>query len=134
MISIKEVQGIHKTIIDTFGGSHGIRDMFNLESALARPFQTFDGKDLYPLVIEKAGSLIQSLLINHPFVDGNKRTGYVLMRIFLIDNDLDITATQDEKYGFVIDIASGKTQFEEIMNWLTKHVREKSINSEKSST
>ena len=127
MISVKEAGEIHKILIEAFGGSHGIRDMASLDSALARPFQTFGKDDLYPTPIHKAAALIESLLINHPFVDGNKRTGYVLMRIFLINNGLDINTTQEDKYIFVINIASGKTKFEEILDWLTKHVEEKNI-------
>ena len=61
-----------------------------MESALARPFQTFDENELYTTPIHKAAALIESILINYPFVDGNKRTGYVLMRIYLIGNGLDI--------------------------------------------
>ena len=127
MISVKEVEEIHKILIEAFGGSHGIRDIAGLDSALARPFQTFGNDDLYPTSVHKAAALIESLLVNHPFIDGNKRTGYVLMRIFLIDNGLDINATQEEKYNFVLKIASGKTKFEEIIDWLTKHVEEKNI-------
>lgn len=96
MLPIKEVQQIHKILIDTFGGSHGIRNTSALESALARPFQTFDNKELYPTVIEKASALVESILNNHPFIDGNKRTGYVIMRLFLMDHGLDIDATQPE--------------------------------------
>ena len=127
MISVKEAEEIHKILIEAFGGSHGIRDMAGLDSALARPFQTFGNNNLYPTSVHKAAALIESLLVNHPFIDGNKRTGYVLMRIFLIDNGLDINATQEEKYNFVLKIASGKTKFEEIIDWLTKHVEEKNI-------
>ena len=127
MISVKEAEEIHKILIEAFGGSHGIRDMAGLDSALARPFQTFGNNDLYPTSVHKAAALIESLLVNHPFIDGNKRTGYVLMRIFLIDNGLDINASQEEKYNFVLNIASGKTKFEEIIDWLTKHVEEKNI-------
>ncbi len=79
MISFHEVENIHRLLISEFGGSHGIRDKELLDSALARPFQTFDGKELYSTPIDKAASLIESILINHPFVDGNKRTDYVLM-------------------------------------------------------
>ena len=122
MISIKEVEEIHKTLIETFGGSHGIRDLSTLDSALARPFQTFDGKELHPTTVDKAACLIESILINHPFIDGNKRTGYVLMRIFLINDGLDIQANQQEKYEFIIDIASGKTRLDKIVSWLNKHV------------
>jgi death-on-curing protein len=122
MISTKEVERFHQILITTFGGSPGIRDFSALESALARPFQTFDNDDLHPTPVHKAASLIESILINHPFVDGNKRTGYVLMRIYLMDNGLDIHATQEEKYNFVISIASGAIKFDGIFEWLTKHV------------
>ncbi len=127
MISITEVEEIHKVLIEKFGGSLGIRDKTGLESALARPLQTFDSRELYPTVITKAAALIESILTNHPFVDGNKRTGYVLMRLFLITNGFDIAATQEEKYVFVIDIASGTTNFETILDWLSKHIVEKNI-------
>jgi death on curing protein len=122
MISVKEAEAIHKILIDAFGGSNGVRDLRLLDSALARPFQTFENADLHSTPIRKAASLIESVLINHPFVDGNKRTGYVLMRIFLISNGLDINASQEEKYDFVINIASGKAKFEQIVDWLTNHV------------
>ncbi|MGZ5255856.1 MAG: type II toxin-antitoxin system death-on-curing family toxin [Flavitalea sp.] len=60
-----------------------IRDRNGLISALSRPFQSFQGKDLYTSPVQKAAALIESILTNHPFVDGNKRTGYVLMRLLL---------------------------------------------------
>jgi len=119
MIPIKEVEQLHRILIDKFGGSHGIRDNSALESALARPFQTFDGKELYASVLDKAASLIESILINHPFIDGNKRTGYTLLRLFLIRNGIDITSSRDNKYEFVIDIASGTLKYEGIVSWLT---------------
>ena len=122
MISVQEVDEIHALLIERFGGSKGIRDLAGLESALARPFQTYENKDLYPTSIHKAAALIESLLNNHPFIDGNKRTGYVLMRIFLLNNGLDINATQEDKYNFVISIASGTVKFEEILDWLSRHV------------
>ncbi|NNV56170.1 type II toxin-antitoxin system death-on-curing family toxin [Limnovirga soli] len=118
MISLKEVEEIHQILIAEFGGANGIRDKALLLSALARPLQTFDGKYLYPTAVEKAASLIESILINHPFVDGNKRTGYVLMRLVLLSNNYDIKASQAEKYTFVIDIASGKLKFDAIVKWL----------------
>jgi death on curing protein len=121
MIPTKGVEQIHKLLIDTFGGSHGIRDLSALESALARPFQTFDSKELYSTPIDKAASLIKSILNNHPFIDGNKRTGYVLARLFLLQNGVDIKANQQDKYEFVMNIASGKLRFEEIASWLEKH-------------
>lgn len=121
MISIEEVEKIHKLLIETFGGSDGVRDIATLDSALARPFQTFDSKELHPTATSKAACLIESILINHPFIDGNKRTGYVLMRMLLINEGLDTNATQEEKYQFVIEIASGKSKYEEIITWLNAH-------------
>ena len=96
-----------------------------MESAIARPFKTFDGKDLYPSVLEKAASLIESILVNHPFIDGNKRTGYTLLRLFLLSNDLDIIASQDNKYEFVINIASGTLKYDRILSWLKKNTKNK---------
>ena len=72
--------------------------------------------------------MIESIVINHPFVDGNKRTGYVVMRSFFIANGFDIKASQKEKYDFVINIASGKIKLEQIIEWLKKHVETISIN------
>lgn len=128
MISIKEVEEIHKTLIRLFGGSDGVRDFESLESSLSRPFQTFNKKELHQSPINKAAALIESIVINHPFVDGNKRTGYVVMRSFLIANGFDIKASQKEKYDFVINIASGKIKLEQIIEWLKKHVETISIN------
>lgn len=118
MISVSEVEQLHKLLIEHFGGAHGIRDKGALESALARPFQTFDNKALYPTVLEKASSLVESILINHPFIDGNKRTGYVILRFFLLKNGMDLTASPDNKYEFIINVASGTLKYEGIVLWL----------------
>ena len=122
MISLKDVEEIHKLLIDRFGGSHGIRDLSSLQSALSRPFDTFEGKELYPTVIAKAAALFQSLLSNHPFVDGNKRTGYVVTRLFFMNNGFDIEASQEEKYEFVMQVASGRSDFDQIAEWLARHL------------
>ncbi len=121
MISFNNVLTIHQLLVKLFGGSQGIRDSNLLDSALDRPLQTFDGKELHPTLIEKSTSLFESILANHPFVDGNKRTGYVLMRLLLLKNGLDINASQDEKYEFVMGVASGQTKFESIISWLENH-------------
>ena len=125
MISVSETIYIHDILIERFGGSSGIRDVGLLESALARPFQTFDGADLYPESIEKAADLIQSLLNNHPFVDGNKRTAYVLMRLILINDGYDIVASQEEKYQIVISASKGKARFDDIKIWIEAQLQRK---------
>jgi len=127
MISIQTILDIHKTLIDQFGGVHGIRDYDSLESALSRPFQVFENEELYPGIIHKAASLIESLIANHPFIDGNKRTGYVVMRLFLINHYIDIVAPENDKYDFVISIASGNMGFEKIVDWLQNHTEKQNI-------
>ena len=107
----EDVIGIHKILIERFGGSDGIRDEGAMESAIQRPYSTFDNQELYKSIEEKAAAIIESILINHPFVDGNKRTGYTLMRLLLMNEGKDIIASEDEKYQFVIDIASGKLKY-----------------------
>jgi death-on-curing protein len=124
MISIKEVEIIHNILIDKFGGAKGIRDFGLLESALARPFATFDGTDLYPSPIEKAAAIMESIVINHPFIDGNKRTAYTFMRLILLEYKLDIAATQEEKYKFVIAASKGDYKFEEIKSWIASNLKE----------
>ena len=80
MINVEEAIAIHKILITQFGGASGVRDMNGLEGALNRPYFTFEGKDLYEDGIEKASAIIESIITNHPFFDGNKRLGYVLYR------------------------------------------------------
>ena len=123
MIDIQEVLVIHDTLIVQFGGSNGIRDYNLLVSAINRPFTGTGDTEFYPTMHEKAAALIESIVKNHPFVDGNKRTGYVMMRLFLLNNGFDIQASQDEKYTFVIRIASGSLSIEHITSWILEHIK-----------
>lgn len=123
MISEKEVLEIHAILIERFGGAEGVRDKELLDSALNRPYQTFDGKELCPSPIDKAAAIIESIVKNHPFADGNKRTGYVLARLLLMKDQLDIHADQEQKYQFVISISKGELSFDQIKAWLEKNVR-----------
>jgi death-on-curing protein len=121
MITIDSAIKIQNLLIEKFGGTSGLRDRNLLESALLRPYQTFDKKELYKSSIDKAAALIESLITNHPFLDGNKRFGYVAMRLLLLDNNLDIIATEEEKYEFVISIATGDLKFSDICAWINRH-------------
>ncbi len=122
MISARDVELIHDRLITEFGGAPGIRDKGALEAAVQRPFQTFDGNELYPTAAEKAAAVFESLVKNHPFIDGNKRIAYVMMRMTLLLEGLDVSATEDEKYDFVIQAASGKLAVHDIRSWILAHL------------
>ena len=123
MISVEQALGIHEMVVKQFGGSMGVRDAGGLESALARPFQTFGGEDLYPDLFSKAAAIGESIIINHPSIDGNKRTGYVLMESILRFGGIKIIAPNDKLYNFVISISTGETKFEEIVEWLKANTK-----------
>jgi len=120
MISTEDVLKIHKLLIDQFGGSHGVRNKSSLNSAINRPFATFDKQELYPEPVDKAAAILESIVTNHLFIDGNKRTGYVLARLLILKSGLDIKAKQEDKYEMVIAVSKGEWKFEEIKNWLTE--------------
>jgi len=123
MIKQEDVLKIHKLLIDQFGGSHGVRDENSLNSSINRPFATFDQQELYPEPIDKAAAILESIVTNHPFIDGNKRTGYVLARLLLLKSGLDIKATQEEKYEMVIAVSKGEWKFEQIRDWMTERCK-----------
>ena len=123
MILLEDILELHLKSIEDFGGAVGVRDLSLLESAIARPFQTFDGNDLYPTIIEKAAALAESLIINHPFIDGNKRTGMAAMYSFLLHSQIKLTATSNDLYQFIISISTGKIIFNDITIWLKNNTQ-----------
>ena len=122
MISFEEAIQIHELLIQKFGGSAGLRDPEALKSALARPYQTFEKQDLYPTPEEKAAAVLESIISNHPFLDGNKRLGFLLMKLILLEVGLSIKASQDEVYNFIIGVALGAHDINSITNWIKFHV------------
>jgi death-on-curing protein len=120
MIDINEVEIIHDILIEKFGGAKGIRDKEILESSINRPYQTFDGQELYLTPVDKAAAIFESIISNHPFIDGNKRTAYVLMRLVLKESNMDIDSTlgPDQRYDFVIKAAKGELTFDQIKTWI----------------
>jgi len=118
MIDVNQIIEVQKNLINKFGGSHGTRDMNGLLSAINRPYQTFDNIDLYPTSIEKAAAITQSLVINHPFIDGNKRIGYYMCIYFIALENLQLNCTKESKRDFIIAIAEGKLDFDQIVQWL----------------
>ncbi|MFD2145874.1 type II toxin-antitoxin system death-on-curing family toxin [Mucilaginibacter antarcticus] len=122
MIDLYTAEVYHNQVIDNFGGSRGIRDEGSLLAALARPYATFDEQDLYPTPVDKAAAIFESLIINHAFVDGNKRIAYVLMRLTLMNYYVDVMAFEDEKYKMTISASTGEIRFDEIKAWIEEHI------------
>ncbi len=112
---------LHERLIAGFGGSLGLRDEGGLLAALARPRATFGGQPLYPTLFEKAAALLESLCVNHPFVDGNKRVAFSAAGLFLELNGWRLTASPDEAEPFMLAVASGTCGKEEIRIWLEQH-------------
>lgn len=121
MITVNEILLLHKLSIEFFGGTPGVRDLNLLESAVTRPFQAFDNKEIYASIFEKSAALLESIINNHPFIDGNKRTGLLAVFVFLRKNKIKLTASEKETYDFIIKVASSKTDFDEIVLWLQKN-------------
>lgn len=117
----QQVLAIHDQMIKRFGGSGGIRDVGLLESAVFRPQASFDGVDLYPAIFEKAAALLQSLLKNHPFVDGNKRTALTSAGIFLKINGYKLINTYEKEVEFAVSVDNGHLSLEQIAKWLKAH-------------
>lgn len=122
MISLKLAKELNEIIAQSSGGSSGIRDTGSLLSALNRPFQTFDGKDLYPTAIEKSAAIVESIIINHPFIDGNKRMGYTFMRLLLTEEGHELKASENDIYNFIIAISEGKMNSETIVDWIKNNI------------
>ncbi|KAF0217567.1 MAG: death on curing [Geobacteraceae bacterium] len=117
----QQIMFIHYRLIEATGGTHGVRDLGALQAAAARPQATFDRNDLYPDLIAKAAALMESLIKNHPFVDGNKRTAVTAAGIFLRRNGFLVDASQKEIYRFTMEMAEGGAGQEEAEAWLRSH-------------
>jgi death on curing protein len=117
-LTAEQVLFIHARLIAETGGLHGVRDLAMLESALGRPAASFDDRDLYPDPFTKAAALMESLINNHPFVDGNKRTGIAAAVLFLRVNGHHFSASPDDLEKKTLLVAQGRMNLEGIAKWL----------------
>ena len=120
-LTIEQILFIHARLIDETGGGHGVRDLGLLQSATAHPQVVFDGKDLYPDLFTKAAALSESLINNHPFLDGNKRTGIASAGLFLRINGVDLTASNKLLLQFTLNIAKSLHNVDSITEWLREN-------------
>lgn len=112
---------LQQIVIESSGGTAGVRDFGLLDSAINGAYQTFDGVDLYPSKEEKAAWLGFALVSNHAFVDGNKRIGLLVMLSFLAINGINMQYSDQDLIELGIGIASGKLKYEEILTWIYDH-------------
>ena len=114
---------IHDRLVRRFGGSLGLRDLPLLESAVARPRASNGGEDLYPTIFEKAAALMHSLLKNHAFVDGNKRTALASAGVFLKINSYQLVNSHEKEFEFALEVENGTLELKDITEWLKKHLK-----------
>ncbi len=126
-LTIPEVLFIHFQVMERFGGRHGVLNLGRLESAVARPQATIEGDDLYPSVLEKAAVLLHALVLNHPFQDGNTRTAFTALGLFLHYNGMVLEGSRTDAENFDVNVADTHVDVETIGDWLQSHAR--SINN-----
>lgn len=117
----EQVLFLHSRLLNETGGGHGIRDLGMLLSALGRPQATFDGKELYPDIFSKAAALMDSLVRNHPFVDGNKRTAITTSALFLRINGFQLVVENREMVQFTFACAQSQVSLEGIADWFKRY-------------
>jgi death-on-curing protein len=121
-LSIEQVEDLHSSQIAHYGGSAGLRDRGALESAVARPAMTFGGEDLYPEVADKAAALMHSLVMNHPYVDGNERVGAHAVLLFLTVNDYRAEISSEELEAVTLSVARGELDAERLAIWFRQRI------------
>ena len=122
-LSLTEVIWLHDRLIQTSGGTSGIRDLGQVDAAVAQPRATFDGADLYPDLIAKAATLCFGLVRGHGFVDGNKRIGHAAMELFLALNGVSLDADVDDHEQIILTVADGTASRDQLEVWVRAHTR-----------
>ena len=116
-LTAEQVLFIHARLIAETGGEHGVLDIGLLQSAVARPQASFDGQDLYPGLFSKAAALLESLIGNHAFVDGNKRTAITAVGLFLRLNGYRLAASNQELEDFTLQCAQHLVSLDQMIQW-----------------
>jgi death-on-curing protein len=119
--TLEEILILHDYQIKRFGGKYGVRDIRMLESAIQRPQATFDGKDLYPTLFQKASAVVHSIIKNHPFVDGNKRTGIHAALTFLGENGIEVDVKNKDIVKLGLDISNDKISLKDLAGWFEQN-------------
>lgn len=121
LLTVEEIIELYKKMTEKTGGLQGLRDKGLLESAVFSAYASFDNIDQYVTVEEKSARLAYAITNNHPFADGNKRIGILVMLVTLVINDVAIQFSQQELIRLGLDIAGGKTDYDAILDWIKNH-------------
>jgi death on curing protein len=121
ILTLEQLLEIHALALDKTGGGAGLRDLGRLESAIAAQTQSAFGEDLYPTITDKAAAVIRGIIADHPFVDGNKRTGMLAGLTLLAINSIRFKAAPGEIEDFAVKVATDKLDVPEIAKWLYVH-------------
>ncbi len=121
ILNKRQILLLHEQLIRETGGTAGLRDEGMLESALSAPYQEFQSFTPYPTVQQKAARLGYGLVMNHPFVDGNKRIGTHAMLTLLALNGIELTYSQEELSDFILELAAGIQKYEDLLQWILNH-------------
>ena len=122
-LTLDDILESHQNQIETYGGSHGIRDIGLLESAIAQPEASFGGQYLHADIFQMAAAYIYHLVMNHPFVDGNKRIGLEAALIFLEINNENLSASDEELVDLVLKTTAGQVGKREIAEFFRSHCK-----------
>ena len=122
-LSLAQVVELQHELLAAFGGLASVRDRGSLEASIARPAMTFGGEDLYPDLAAKAAALLHSLVLNHPFVDGNKRIGAAAAELTLELNGIAVVASDHELENVTLATARGEMSAEALAIWLRQRSR-----------
>jgi death-on-curing protein len=125
-LTLAEVRDLHRRVIEQTGGADGIRDLGGVESAVAQPQMSFDGVPLYPTIAESAAALCFSLVMNHPFVDGNKRVGHAALETFLVLNGHELMGDIGDAEKLMLNLAAGEVTRDELLNWIKSQMTARS--------
>ena len=123
-LSVEEILRLHYQVIVDYGGSHGVRDEGRLKSVVDAPQQEVFGQDQYPTLYEKAAVYMRNIIGDHPFSDGNKRTGVTTTAVFLMRNNVQLTASPLEFEDFTVSVATDHLDVNTIAAWLETHSRQ----------
>ena len=120
-LTLEEILRLHFQVVKDYGGSHGVREEERLKSVVEAPSQHVFGQEQYSDLFEKAAVYLRNIISDHPFVDGNKRTGVTVCVIFLNRNGKHLTATPTELEDFAVQVATAYLDVPQIANWLKSH-------------